>query len=95
MEAIIDWKTHVDNWKKSGLAQTEYCRRENLKKNTFYYHLRQDRQRKSFEKSDLVEIPFQQNFSLPEESPILEFRIDRMFRLRFRLDFRISLRKSS
>jgi hypothetical protein len=31
------WEQHIRNWKESGLAQSEYCRRHNLRENQFTY----------------------------------------------------------
>ena len=31
------WKTHIRAWKKSGLSQNEYCRRNTLRTNQFCY----------------------------------------------------------
>ena len=31
------WKQHIDSWQESGLNQTEYCRRHNLKHHQLVY----------------------------------------------------------
>jgi len=31
------WEQHIRSWKESGLAQSEYCRRHNLRENQFTY----------------------------------------------------------
>ena len=31
------WEQHIRNWKESGLAQSEYCRRHNLKEHQLTY----------------------------------------------------------
>ena len=31
------WKEHIDSWKASGLNQTQYCRRHDLKFSQFVY----------------------------------------------------------
>ena len=31
------WEQHIRSWKESGLAQSEYCRRHNLKEHQFTY----------------------------------------------------------
>lgn len=31
------WQRHVENWKRSGLTQAEYCRRYNLSAKSFTY----------------------------------------------------------
>lgn len=31
------WKHHIDRWQESGLSQTEYCRRQNLKPHQLAY----------------------------------------------------------
>lgn len=31
------WQTHIRTWKKSGLSQNEYCRRNTLRSNQFCY----------------------------------------------------------
>lgn len=31
------WQTHIRAWKKSGLSQNEYCRRNTLRANQFCY----------------------------------------------------------
>ena len=31
------WKNHIETWKKSGLNQAEYCRKNDLKKTRFTY----------------------------------------------------------
>jgi hypothetical protein len=37
MSKLINWKTHLESWKNSGLSQAEYCKRNNLKPVTFSY----------------------------------------------------------
>ena len=31
------WKQHIDSWQETGLTQTEYCRRNNLKHHQLVY----------------------------------------------------------
>ena len=31
------WKQHIDGWQETGLSQTEYCRRHNLKHHQLVY----------------------------------------------------------
>lgn len=31
------WKQHIDSWQQTGLTQTEYCRRHNLKHHQLVY----------------------------------------------------------
>jgi hypothetical protein len=31
------WKQHIDRWQETGLTQTEYCRRNNLKHHQLVY----------------------------------------------------------
>ena len=31
------WKQHIDDWQQTGLTQTEYCRRHNLKHHQLVY----------------------------------------------------------
>jgi hypothetical protein len=31
------WKQHIDSWQQTGLSQTEYCRRHNLKHHQLVY----------------------------------------------------------
>ncbi len=31
------WKQHIDSWQETGLTQTEYCRRHNLKHHQLVY----------------------------------------------------------
>ena len=31
------WKQHIDSWQETGLSQTEYCRRHNLKHHQLVY----------------------------------------------------------
>ena len=31
------WKQHIDSWQETGLSQTEYCRRQNLKHHQLVY----------------------------------------------------------
>ena len=33
----IYWKQHIDSWQETGLTQTEYCRRHNLKHHQLVY----------------------------------------------------------
>ena len=33
----IYWKKHIDSWQETGLTQTEYCRRNNLKHHQLVY----------------------------------------------------------
>ena len=33
----IYWKQHIDSWQATGLTQTEYCRRHNLKHHQLVY----------------------------------------------------------
>ena len=33
----IYWKHHIDSWQETGLTQTEYCRRHNLKHHQLVY----------------------------------------------------------
>jgi len=36
-ENRLVWEQHVRNWKESGLKQSEYCRRHNLKAHQLHY----------------------------------------------------------
>lgn len=33
----IYWRQHIDSWQETGLSQTEYCRRHNLKHHQLVY----------------------------------------------------------
>ena len=63
----IYWKQHIESWQETGLTQTEYCRRHNLKPHQLVYW------KKRFSKTeagvsfvpikldDLLDIPAQPN----------------------------------
>jgi hypothetical protein len=36
-ELSVYWESHLKNWQESGLSQSEYCRRKELKYNVFHY----------------------------------------------------------
>jgi hypothetical protein len=63
------WKQHIENWQETGLTQTEYCRRHNLKHHQLVYW------KKRFSKTaagvsfvpikldDLLDIPAQPDYA--------------------------------
>jgi hypothetical protein len=53
------WKEQIENWQASGLSQSEFCRRHNLKCHHFYYWRKQfTRLLSPACKPDFVELPF-------------------------------------
>lgn len=39
------WQLHVERWRRSGLSQAEYCRRNDLNPNTFQWQKGRERER--------------------------------------------------
>jgi hypothetical protein len=74
------WAAHLANWQASGLAQTEYCRRENIDPNSFSNWKRKLREApKSEGESTLVELgPAKVSMNgVAPVPPIFEFAIGR------------------
>jgi len=67
------WDKHVKHWQNSGLSQSEYCRRNNIKEKAFGYHkvtrcgadYPPSKSKKSLE---LVALPFNLSHDLPAQS---------------------------
>ncbi len=83
MKESIDWKTHIESWKESGLSKAEYCRQHNLNRYTFYQRLNKSIPRPE---PGLVALPF--SFQLPEKErlALFEFHLEFPFHLRFKLN---------
>ena len=77
---------HIKGWRKSGLSQIEYCRRNGVNHNTFSSWKRQ--QRENPETEYFVELPKQ--FPQPQQAePLIEIRLDENFRLGLRFNINL------
>ena len=83
MKEPIDWDTHIESWKESGLSKAEYCRQHNLNKYTFYH-----RTNKSIRRPEpgLVELPFPFHAPEKERTALFEFHLEFPFHLRLKLN---------
>ena len=58
------WQQHIDGWQASGVTQSEYCRRYDLKYSRFVYSLRKlNRVRTATLPPAIVELPITAGFS--------------------------------
>ncbi len=53
----VFWEHNIKNWKKSGLSQAEYCRRNSLKARSFTYW--KGRLKTKSQSISIVPVPFQ------------------------------------
>jgi len=59
------WKQHIESWQETGLTQTEYCRRHNLKQHQLIYWKKRFLKTEAavsfvpFKLEDLLDIPDQ------------------------------------
>ena len=81
------WKQHIDDWQQTGLTQTEYCRRHNLKHHQLVYWKKRflktetDVSFVSLKLDDLLDIPAQ-----PDHAS-LSLVIDNHFKIDIRAGF--------
>ena len=81
------WKQHIDDWQQTGLTQTEYCRRHNLKHHQLVYWKKRflktetDVSFVSLKFDDLLDIPAQ-----PDHAS-LSLVIDNHFKIEIRTGF--------
>ena len=77
------WKRHVQAWQQSNIDQTEYCRRQGLKRVTFWYW------KKKFSKDSsdvsLVPVPIKINIPTPPKPLIVD--IGKRFQIEVSGDF--------
>ena len=63
------WKQHIDSWQETGLTQTEYCRRHNLKHHQLVYWKKRFLKTETgvsfvpLKLEDLLDIPAQSDFA--------------------------------
>jgi hypothetical protein len=57
------WKEHIDGWQLSGLSQSEYCRRNDLKFDRFVYWRRTFIRPTASKASSIIEIPISAGFT--------------------------------
>lgn len=81
MKHGVDWYTHIESWKKSGLSKAEYCRQNDLNTYSFY-----DRSRKLSPGNRFVELPTAPSISESAILPLFEFHIQFPFEFRFKLN---------
>ena len=89
-----EWLTVIQEWKKSGLSQSKFCREKQIKLSTFIYHRKKTEiGQKSIPATPLrLPIPGGKNgdFRLPDRKGIfLEFSFnpDNEINFRFRIKF--------
>jgi len=81
------WKQHIDDWQQTGLTQTEYCRRHNLKHHQLVYWKKRflktetDVSFVSLKLDDLLDIP-----ARPDHAS-LSLVIDNHFKIDIRAGF--------
>jgi len=83
------WKEHIDSWQLSGLSQSEYCRRSDLKFDRFVYWRKKFIPPAASETSSIVEIPFSVGYSAAVSlrlSP-LRLAVGDAFRIEVERDF--------
>ena len=81
------WQEHISNWQKSGLSQTEYCRRHSLKRTQLSYWKR--RLLKPDSSASLVQVNMQANIHSrhrPCASP-LRLVVGHQYRIEVERDF--------
>ncbi len=61
------WQAHINAWKKSGLAQNEYCRQNNLRNNQFCYWKKKLKHTAKWSTVDFVPVPVCTSRQKPEE----------------------------
>jgi hypothetical protein len=67
------WEQHIREWKSSGLSAAEYCRRNKVSPNSFFYWKR--REKAPSESVCLVEVPLQRQVHAPIPSPCIPVRL--------------------
>jgi len=81
------WKQHIDDWQQTGLTQTEYCRRHNLKHHQLVYWKKRFLKSESdvsfvpIKLDDLLDIPVQ------PDNASLSLVIDNHFKIEIRAGF--------
>jgi hypothetical protein len=81
------WKQHIDSWQATGLTQTEYCRRHDLKHHQLVYWKKRFLKSETnvsfvpFKLADLLDIPSQ-----PTQA-FLSLVINHHFRIEIRAGF--------
>ncbi|WP_078129267.1 IS66 family insertion sequence element accessory protein TnpA [Leptospira alexanderi] len=84
----IDWPKEFDDYSKSGLSQSQYCKAKGIKKTTFRYHW--ERRFKSQDKECFVEVPASVvNVSSPFE--LLTLKKDSSGKAYLQINLRFSL----
>ena len=79
----IDWPTHINNWRASGLTQAEYCRQNALKP----YMLTYWKKRVSVNQEvGFVDITPAQ----PPPPPLIEIKLYEGFRFKINFNLRLS-----
>jgi hypothetical protein len=85
------WKQHIDSWQETGLTQTEYCRRNNLKHHQLVYWKKRFLKTETdvsfvpIKLEDLLDIP------APPESASLSLAINNHFKIEIRPGFNAQL----
>ncbi len=79
-----DWPTHVNNWQASGLTQSEYCRRNDLKPYNFTYWKKRLTGRPEEDASIFVPLA-----PLPA-APLVELRVLDGLRIELKINLRLS-----
>jgi transposase len=77
------WQDHIQAWRRSGLNQSEYCRRQGLNKDAYFYWKKKLSQDSS--PLSLVPVPVKINLA-PTRKPLVVV-IDNRYRIEVSEDF--------
>lgn len=83
------WKSHIEDWRASGISQTEYCRRNELKFHRFVYWRKKYEPAPAPRKASLVEIELSGEFHsmLPVKASRVHLIIDNRHSVEIERDF--------
>ncbi len=84
-----DWQAHVEYWKKSGLSQADYCRRNDLNPKSFSVMKSRINKPDKSGDSGFIEIPTLPINSDIVNSSLIEFKLEDDFSLSLRMSPKI------
>ena len=71
------WQKHLDQWKKSGLSQSEYSRQNGINKNSFAWAKRRLSGKAKADRTPVfLEIPVQAKTAAADSGNLIELRIE-------------------
>lgn len=88
VERVEGWRKHVEGWKRSGLSQDAYCRKNGISKSTLgHWKRRLERDATAGNVQTVVPVPIQ--ITTPEKKPAvqLQLRIGERYRVDIQDDF--------